>query len=124
MALYVVVHHNRDANRPWVNSWLDDERLEAIQTTRQIGEFCRAAKKENELIFVHRCGWGEAAPTICCLASAVQVGQIDEQTSLVTFDSQEVLNAQPPVTPTLGQNLYMAAPVNLISRVADHAHLH
>ena len=41
-------------------------------------------------------GWGEAAPTICCSASVVQVGQIDEHTSLVTFDSQEVLNAQPP----------------------------
>jgi len=117
MALYVVVHHNRDSNQPWVNSWLDDERLEAIQTTRQIGEFCRAAQQANESIFVHRCRWGDIEPTICCSASVAQVGKIDERTSLVTFDSQQVLNVPSPVTPTLGQNYYMAA-------TSEHAHLH
>ena len=29
--LYVVVHHRSDPNQPWVNSWFDDDRLEAIQ---------------------------------------------------------------------------------------------
>ena len=111
MAVYVVVHHNRDSSQPWQNSWLDDDCLEAIQTTRQIGELCLNAQRANESVFVHRCAWGEFAPVICCSASVVQVSQIDRSTMLVTFSEQRLLHTEPLVTAVPGQNFYLAAPV-------------
>ena len=56
MALYVVVHHRRDANQSYVNSWLDDNRIAAIMATSEIGRLCSRAKQKGERIFVHRCG--------------------------------------------------------------------
>jgi hypothetical protein len=47
MALYVVVHHQRDENQPWVNAWLNDELIDAIQTTTEIPSYC------NDIL---RCG--------------------------------------------------------------------
>ncbi len=45
MALYVVLHHQKDEHQPWVNAWLDDQLIEAIQTTNEIGELCRRARR-------------------------------------------------------------------------------
>jgi hypothetical protein len=56
MALYVVVHHQQDENQPWVYAWLDDELIEAIQTTSEIGRLCQRAKERGERVYVHRCG--------------------------------------------------------------------
>ncbi|MDD5138636.1 MAG: hypothetical protein PHY43_00065 [Verrucomicrobiales bacterium] len=111
MAVYVVVHHNRDTNQPWQNSWLDDDRLEAIQTTRKIGELCLNAQRAKESVFVHRCAWGEFAPVVCCSVSVVQVSQIDQSTMLATFSDQQLLHAEPPITAVPGQNFYLATPV-------------
>src|SRR5881394_4404849 len=106
--LYVVVHHRRDPSQPWTNSWLDDERLEAITTTTGIGELCSDAMARGEPVFVHRCGCAESHPSVCCAATVVQSAPIDRRTSVVTFAAQKVLGVAPPVAPHPGQSYYWA----------------
>ena len=108
--LYVVVRHRRDADQSFVNSWLDDERLEAITTTPEIGRFCLDAQQRGEIVCVHRCGWSDVRPTICSSASVVRVDSIDRRTSLVSFADQKILDVLPPVTPLPGQCFYFAKP--------------
>jgi hypothetical protein len=108
MNLYVVVHHGRDSDQRFVNSWLDDERLDAITTTVEIGQLCQEAQQSREPVYVHRCGWADARPIVCCLVSVVRVDSIDRHTKLVRFTGQQVLNEVPPVTPHPGQSFYFA----------------
>ena len=108
MPLYVVVHHRKDENQTWVNAWLTDQLIEAIQTTTEIGTLCREAKALGERIFVHRCGWGESSPVICCSAEVEEVDQIDKATALVRFANALPLHGIPPITPIRGQNFYQA----------------
>jgi hypothetical protein len=108
MPLYVVVHHRKDENQPWVNAWLSDQLIEAIQTTTEIGDLCREAKRLRERVLVHRCGWGELSPTICCSAEVEEVNGIDKSTALVRFTSVTPLNGTPPRSPVRGQNYYRA----------------
>lgn len=105
---YVVVHHQRDESQPWVNAWLDDQRIEAIQTTNEIGALCRQAKDRGERVFVHRCGWEACPPVVCCSAEVEDVGKIDGSTVLVRFTSAKPLELRPPVSPAKGQNFYLA----------------
>ena len=108
MSLYVVVHHQQDQNQPWVNAWLSDQLIEAIQTTSEIGTLCRSAKSRGERVFVHRCGWGELSSAICCSAEVDSVGKIDNNTDLVTFADTQPLSLRPPRSPAKGQNFYLA----------------
>src|ERR1017187_5327247 len=108
--LYVVVRHKRDPDQSFVNSWLDDERLEAITTTPEIGRFCLDAQQGGEAVCVHRCGWADVRPTVCCSVSVVRVDSVDKRTSLVSFGDQQVLDISPPVTPHPGQCFYFAEP--------------
>ena len=55
MALHVVLHHRQDADQPWVNAWLDDDLIEAIQTTTEIGHLCRRAKERGERVSPELC---------------------------------------------------------------------
>lgn len=105
--LYVVVHHQQDPNRLWANSWLDDDRLEAITTTAEIGRLCQVAMDRGDHVLVHRCGWGDSPPTVCCSAEVVQTAPIDERTSVVMFEAQQALDTTPPVSPYLGQSYYL-----------------
>ena len=109
MALYIVVHHQQDSHKPWQNNWIDDEQLETIQTTAEIGRMCEQAQRRGERVFVHRCAWGSFAPVVCCSVQVAQVASIDRRTSLVTFSEPMVLNLAPPFSPLLGQNFYEAA---------------
>lgn len=108
MPLYVVVHHQNDENQSWVNAWLNDQLIEAIQTTTEIGTLCRNAKARGERVFVHRCGCAESSPLICCSAEVEEVGQIDNTTALVRFTGAVPLNGTPPRSPVQGQNFYLA----------------
>jgi hypothetical protein len=108
--LYLVVHHQRDPIQPFVNSWLDDERLDAITTTPEIGQFCQDVQQRDGRVCVHRCGWADARPTICCSASVVRVDSVDRRTSLVRFADQQVLDMLPPITAHPGQCFYFAEP--------------
>lgn len=96
MALYVVVHHQRDGNQPWKNAWLSDELIEAIQTTNEIGQLCRWAKERNERVYVHRCGWGDCAPVISCSAEVEVVAGIDKTTVLARFAGAAAVDVSPP----------------------------
>jgi hypothetical protein len=109
-SLYVVVRHRRDSDQRFANAWLDDGRLEAITTTVQIGQFCRDAQQRRARVCVHRCGWADERPTVCCSASVVRVDSADKQTSLVGFGDQQALDMSPPVTPHSGQCFYFAVP--------------
>jgi hypothetical protein len=106
--LYVVVHHGRDPDQRFSNSWLDDERLEAIMTTVEIGQLCQNVQQKQELVYVHRCGWADVRPTVCCSASVDRVDSVDRQTKLVMFANQQKLDELPPVTPQSGQSFYFA----------------
>lgn len=108
MALYVVVHDRRDENQPRVNAWLDDDVIEAIQTTTEIGHLCQRAKERGERVFVHRCGWGDCSPVVCCSAVVEDVGAIDRATALVRFGPAVRLEQSPPRMPVRGQNFYTA----------------
>ena len=78
--LYVVVHHRRDSHQPYPNSWLDDERLDAIETTPAIGRLCKDAKVSGRAVFVHRCAWDDSPPVICAGLSVLDAVAIDRRT--------------------------------------------
>lgn len=107
MKLYIVVNHQQDSSQPWRNSWADDQQIEAIQTTREIGNLCKAAKRLGDRVFVHRCQYGDIAHSICCSVRVLSVDFIDRSTSLVKFTDPRLLNLTPPVSPMLGQNFYV-----------------
>jgi len=108
MSLYLVVHHQQDPKQNWSNSWLDDERLESITAPASLGRLCLDAMENGEHVFIHRCGWGDIHPAICCSVIVVKIAAIDHETSLVMFGEQQVLRAQPPFSPNPGQNYYRA----------------
>ena len=108
MALYIVVHHKGDPSQPWPNNWLDDQRLQAIETTAEIGRLCQEARQERTRVYVHRCRWGDNPPTICCSVSVQRVSSINRRTSLVEFNDIEVSTGNPPEHQLPGQNFYNA----------------
>lgn len=62
MMTYLVVHHKQDINQPWVNSWLGDSLLDAIQTNGPVATLCSTAHRCGQPIFVHRCAFGIFSP--------------------------------------------------------------
>ena len=80
MSTYIVVHHKKDTKQPWVNSWLDDDRLAAIQTNGQVANLCSDVHREGQPVFVHRCAFASFSPIICCSASVTSVQKIDRKT--------------------------------------------
>ncbi len=104
--LYVVVYHRRDVHQPYPNSWLDDEQLDAIETTTAIGRMCKKAKLAGTAVYVHRCAWDDNPAVICCRATVLDATAIDRRTWYVRFGSHEVLAEPPPKTPFLGQSFY------------------
>ena len=106
MNLCIVVHHRSDHHQPWINSWMDDDYPEAIQTTIKIGQLCSKEKDQNKKVFVHRCGWGQTEPTVCCEVDVERVDPIDKKTCLVSFHNPKVINHEPVKTPIRGQNYY------------------
>lgn len=107
MAFYVVVHHRRAA-QTWQNTWIDDDRLRAINTTTEIARRCSLARNRGERVFVHRCGWDGGSPRICCSALVEEAGETGKD-GWVTFHDQQVLSATPTVRPLKGQNSYEAS---------------
>lgn len=106
MNLYVVVHHRKDQNQPWANSWLDDDCIQVIQTTKEIGQLCSSAKEQSQKVFVHRCGWGNEKPIISCSVDVERVDSVDKKTSLVWFCNPEATHREPTTTLFRGRNYY------------------
>jgi hypothetical protein len=104
--LYVVVHHRRDPDQRWSNSWRSDEELEAIQTTATIGRLCEEAKLAARAVYIDRCAWDANPPLVCCRAIVRDALEIDRSTWLVQFCQQPVLAESPPEQPGRGQKHY------------------
>ena len=63
MALYIVVHHNGDPDRPYANEWeADNQRLLSIGTRPGFFRQYQARLNSGERIYIHRCGWGIYPP--------------------------------------------------------------
>ena len=58
----LVVHHQRDAHQPYPNSWLDAERLDAIETTPAIGRCAESCQGLGRAVYVHRVAWTTILP--------------------------------------------------------------
>jgi hypothetical protein len=110
MALFLVVRHQGNKDQRWANKWLDDDRLQTITTTPQIGDLCEAARIAGERVFVHRCGWKPDTPLICCSVKVAKVTKLDGRAS-IEFTEPTVLGCEPPIRPAYGQSFYEAAPV-------------
>ena len=113
MALYIVVHHHRDSNQLWTNAWVDDQIIETITTTAEIGRMCQRAQLAGSPVYVHRCAWGECPPIICCSTQVLRVDRIGKgkKGSIVNFHQGVACNVHPPRQPYPGQNFYEAEPV-------------
>ncbi len=107
MALFVVLHHRRDGDQPWVNRWIDSDRLHAITTTADIAARCSLAKRRRERVYVHRCGWAGGQPSICCSVIVKDAGH-DENIGWVEFREPVVLDVTPTFHPGRGENYYDA----------------
>jgi hypothetical protein len=107
LALFVVVHHRRDRDQPWVNHWDGNDRLQSITTTTAIAARCGQAKHRDERVYIHRCGWARGGPVVCCSVRVRDAGR-DDEIGWVRFDSPEVLQAEPPIKPIPGQGSYEA----------------
>ena len=113
--LYLVVHHRRSPDQQgpdqsYSNSWLDNDRLEAIMTNTKIAEFCQDAQQKGERVFVHRCAWAGTPSIICCSAVVDRIDSLDRKMSVVRFAEQQVLNMSSPKAPYHGQCIYFAPP--------------
>lgn len=106
MSLCIVIHHRSDHSQPWMNSWLDNDRIQAIQTTKEIGQLCSNAKEKNQKVLIHRCRWGHEKPTVSCVVDVESVDTIDKRTCLVRFCNPEITNREPTIIPGRGQNFY------------------
>ena len=107
MALFVVVHHRRDRDQPWVNHWDGNDRLRAITTTTEVAALCGKAKNNAERVYVHRCGWAGGVPLVCCSVLVRDAGR-DDEIGWVRFTEPMAMQAEPTVHPACGQNSYIA----------------
>jgi hypothetical protein len=108
MALYLVLHHQQDPNKTWSNAWKNgsDSIIEAITTTKRVADLCAQASDDSEMVFIHRCAYGDFPPMICCKAFVDKVSQIDHKSYLVTFKNQEMLALEPKGSPKMGDGCY------------------
>jgi hypothetical protein len=107
VAFFVVVHHRRDREQPWVNHWDGNELLQSITTTTAIAARCQRAKENAERVYVHRCGWAGGGPMVCCSVLVRAAGR-DDNIGWVRFTDALVLDADPVVEPARGQESYYA----------------
>ncbi len=109
MALYLVVRHQKAPQQTFHNIWMDDELLTSIQTTLEVGELCRQEMNLNHVVYIHRCGYLDYPPVICCSVHITDVEEIGGWI-IVKFGNQTPLDFTPPVPPVQGQNNYFAPP--------------
>jgi hypothetical protein len=101
MALYIVVHHPSDPQQPYANGWDGDQRLRFFQTTPSFVRQHKDALRPGERIFIHRCGWGEYPPVICC---SVKVQEVTPYYVRVT--DVKLMEEKPPLQPMPGCGHY------------------
>jgi hypothetical protein len=107
MALFLVVRHRKNPKQPFENVWQDDELLTSIQTTVKIGELCKKEQNAKRQVYVHRCGYEDFPPVICCSVQIADVAEVGGWI-IVEFREQKRLDGVPPVPPIRHQNHYVA----------------
>ena len=114
MKLYLVVRHRQNPQQLWLNIWQDDvndEQLTSIETTLEIGNLCNEEKNRNHLVYIHRCGYEDYPPMICCSACVAEVTATDNANRVkILFREQTTLNSPPIIQPVRHQNYYFAPP--------------
>lgn len=102
MAFYVVLHHPDDRSPThWRNQWEggSKDRIKTITTTAKIAEDAQA----SGTVFVHRCGFGNDAPSIVCEARVTGVMPIDpkkrKSDCIVSFETLRTMRAVPAPVP-------------------------
>ena len=111
VALYIVLHHPKDRDQPWVNRWSTDGTLCAITTTADIAARCHASLGRGERVFVHRRGHRGGEPAICCSVAVKKTGR-EEDVAWVDFHEPEALDLAPTFFPKPGEGYYFAPPWN------------
>jgi hypothetical protein len=101
MALYIVVHHPCDPHQPYANEWDRDQLLRSFQTTPGFVRQHTEALRPGERIFIHRCGWGDSPPVICC---SVKVQEVTPY--FVRVSDVRLMNETPPMHPMPGCGHY------------------
>ena len=107
MTLHLVLRH-KDDSQTWSNAWLDFDRIDTIQTNREVADRCRNAMNNGNTVNIHRCAWAGGVPMLSCSANVTSVDQIDKSSWLVKFGNQIATGLPPSVQPMHGQNLYDA----------------
>jgi hypothetical protein len=106
--LYLVVRPRQNPDQTFRNIWLDDDRLQSIETTIEIGEHCKEAMTTDKRVYVHRCGFETSAPCISCSALVVESSQITQSLYFVKFANHSLIGAVPSFSPSQGTNHYFA----------------
>jgi hypothetical protein len=109
MALFLVIRHPLDKRipRPFENEWLDNGLLKSITTTPKIGELCDEVKRQNNIVYIHRCFCRDpySKAMICCSAKIANV-IVNKGKTEVLFENQKILNVRPLKRPPRGQSCY------------------
>jgi hypothetical protein len=102
MALYIVVHHPCDPHQPYANEWdRDTQLLRSIETTPRFVREHADALRPGARILIHRCGWGDYPPVICC---SVEVEEVTPYFIRVT--DVRLMDESPPLQPRPGCGYY------------------
>lgn len=102
--LYLVVRHRRNPEQPWYNEWLDDDRVDFITTSLEIG----AAVQVGDHVRFHRCGYGAFAPVICAEARVAGIQREVRTKRRVYFRDHTLLLVPPPKSAAEGLRAYRA----------------
>ena len=107
MALYIVIHHPCDPHKPYTNDWEEgnNQLLRSIQTTPSFVRRFAESLRPGARLFIHRCGWGDYHPVICC---SVAVQEVTDY--FITFTDARPMDETPPVRPMLGCGHYEYGP--------------
>ena len=100
--LYIIVRH-KHAEQIWVNSWKDENTLEAITTTKELAKICELEKKSKNIVAIYRCEYNGSSAVICGQA---EVDTVDTTINYVSFKNYNVLNVSPPLVAQQGQTHY------------------
>jgi hypothetical protein len=69
-SLYIVLRHRGNRHENWKdNDWADDDHIRSITTTPKVAAQCQ----EADIVYVHRCGWKNILPSICCVAKVERI---------------------------------------------------
>jgi hypothetical protein len=105
MNLHLVLRHRKNPVQTFKNKWLDDDRPESIETTKEIGKLCAEIIEKREMVYIHRCGFGEFTPCLTCKAEVIEVSKIKTKT-VVKFANHKLIRVSPKFAPPRGTNCY------------------